>query len=140
MPLIVCYYHVVWATKHRAPLITKGIEPLIFQSIISKSTMLKSPIHGINGVADHIHVAVSLAPTLALSDWVKQTKGIATYEINQQFPELDVKFRWQNGYSAHTFGQNALPTVLRYIRNQKQHHSNGDVINYLETLDDDPRE
>jgi putative transposase len=139
MPLIVCYYHVVWATKHRVPSISPDVEALIFPTMIRKSETLKSLIHAINGIEDHVHIAVSLAPSLALADWVRQIKGISAHEVNQNFPDLEDKFRWQAGYSAHTFGQKALSNVLEYIQNQKSHHAEDDVIVYLETMEDESR-
>jgi putative transposase len=140
MPLIVCYHHVVWATKYRQPQITSDVESLIFPTMMRKSATLRSTIHAINGIEDHIHIAVSLAPSLALADWVRQMKGISAHEVNQHFTDLEPKFRWQTGYSAHTFGQKVLPSVLAYIRNQKSHHAKNTVIEYLETIEDESRD
>jgi putative transposase len=137
MPLVICYYHVVWATKHRTPHITADIEPIIFSTIRRKSEALKSPIHAINGVEDHIHEAISLSAHLALAEWVRHVKGLSAHEVNQNLPNLDTTFRWQSGYSAHTFGQNALPKVVAYIRHQKKHHAEDTIITYLETLEDE---
>jgi hypothetical protein len=34
-------------------------------------------------------------------------------------------FRWQEGYGALTLCDEILPTVIAYVRNQKQHHDHG---------------
>lgn len=136
MPHIVCYYHVVWATKYRQSLITPQIEAIIIEAIHAKSTQLKSEIYAINTVLDHIHIAVSIAPTIALADWIQQIKASSSYFVNRSLPNEDNTFRWQGGYSIHSFGKKALPFVLNYIRNQKQHHQNNTLEAYLEHIPD----
>lgn len=119
MPFHACYYHAVWATKHRAPLITPQIETLIFRVIMQKSRKLDSPIYAINGIQDHIHVAVSISPKIAVSEWVKQVKGIASFEVNKSYPDLETRFQWQVGYGILTFGTKRFPDVIAYVERQK---------------------
>ena len=59
-----CYYHFVWATKNRTPLIESHIENVIFDAIRQKTIELSTHnrIHAINAMPDHIHVALSLYP------------------------------------------------------------------------------
>jgi putative transposase len=135
MPFRVCYYHVVWATKGRSPLITPRVEKVIFAAIRRKSTELKSPILAINSAADHVHIAVSISTTVAVSEWVRQVKGVSTYEVNTTF-SLSEHFRWQRGYGVLTFGKRQLEFVAEYIKNQKTHHRYNEVINYLERLEE----
>jgi putative transposase len=133
MPFRVCYYHVIWATKHRLPLITPEMEPVIFAAIKHKSSALKSPVLAISGVADHVHVAVSISTNIAVAEWVKQVKGVSTYEVNTSFALSD-HFRWQRGYGILTFGAKTLPFVQTYIARQKDHHRDGTTEDYLERL------
>ncbi len=135
MPFRVCYYHVIWSTKHREPLITPEIESVVIATISRKSTSLNSPILAINGVADHIHVAVSISTSLAVSDWVKHVKGISAREVNMVFPQLSTHFRWQQGYGILTFGAKNLSFVTDYIGRQKEHHSNNTLEAYLERIE-----
>jgi putative transposase len=135
MPFKVIYYHVIWATRYREPLITDSLEPIIFDAIARKSIELKSPIHAINGVEDHIHIAVSIAVTCSVADWVKSVKAVSSYAVNNTYPDLDPRFGWQGGYGILTFGQKVLPTVVTYIQNQKTHHKSDDTLDYLEQID-----
>lgn len=137
MPDVIMYYHMVWATKYRQAIITQQIEPVLFQTIRGKSEQLASPIHAINAAFDHIHIAVEIAPKIAVSEWVRQIKAVSARIINRDFPNLETSFYWQNSYSARTFGKKTLPFVIRYIENQKQHHNDGDLEAYLEYIDDD---
>jgi putative transposase len=132
----VCYYHIIWATKYRQAIITPEIESVAFEAIRAKSQALKCPILGINAAYDHLHIAVSIPPALAVWEWTRDIKGISAFEVNRRFPKLENTFRWQRGYSVLTFGAKNLPIVLAYIEKQKEHHANNSVIAYLEHLED----
>ncbi len=130
-----CYYHVVWATKGREPIITPKIEETIIQAATEKSQTLDCAIQGINTVADHIHVAVCIPPKIAVAEWVRNIKGITAHEVNIMFPDLSERFRWQRGYGVLTFGAKMLPTVIGYIERQKEHHAENTVESYLEQIE-----
>ncbi|PJF38520.1 MAG: IS200/IS605 family transposase, partial [Phototrophicales bacterium] len=98
MPFRAVYYHLVWATKYRQPLITPQIESRLIEIIQHKSQELKSEIFAINTVTDHIHVAVSISPSVAVSKWVQQVKGISTHNVNLEFPNNEHRFQWQPSY------------------------------------------
>lgn len=136
MPFWKCYYHIIWATKNRQPIITPVIEPILFEAIRQKSDELLCPLLAINGIADHIHIAVSIRPSLSVADWVGQVKGTSSHAINTAFGELETKFRWQEDYGVVTFGAKNLPLVVQYIEHQKEHHQTGNLQPYLETTEE----
>ena len=132
MPFQVCYYHVVWATKYRQAIISPQIEVVILKSIPAKSIELNSRIYAINAVADHIHVAVGISVNIAVAEWVKRVKGVSSYNVNNTYPDLDPRFRWQSGYGVLTFGEKRLSYVVDYVKKQKEHHKNNATEKYLE--------
>ncbi len=138
MPFWRCYYHVIWATKNRAPLITAQIEQIIYNTLRDKARELESPILSVNSVPDHIHVAASIPPKLAVAQWVKQMKGVSTREVNALFPDLETTFGWQQSYGVLTFGAKNLDFVVAYIERQKEHHATNTLTAYLERIDDEP--
>lgn len=131
-----CYYHIVWATKHREPLITPQSEQVIFEAVHAKSAELECPILAINGAGDHVHVAVSIIPKLSVAEWVRNVKGVSTHEMNSRFPNAPVRFAWQKGYSVLTFGAKNLAFVVDYIAHQKEHHADNQLEAYLEHIED----
>jgi len=137
MPYWRCYFHVIWATKNREPLITPDIEKVIFQAAKEKSQTLASPIQAINTVEDHVHVAVCvcIAPKIAVAEWVRNIKGITAHAINDRFLNLPASFRWQQGYGVVTFGAKNLPWVMDYVDNQKIHHAQNTFQPFLEQMD-----
>jgi putative transposase len=137
MPFHVCYYHFVWSTKHREPLLVADVETLVYDTIKRKSESLKSPILAINGTADHVHVAVSLSLTVSVAVWVKQVKGTSARAVNVVVPDQLSHFRWQASYGVLTFGAKHLPDVIAYIERQKAHHADHTLEPYLEQTGDD---
>ena len=69
MPFWRCYYHLVWTTKNREPLITPKIEPILFTIISTKCTELDCHLLAVNAVPDHIHAAVNMPPKLSIARW-----------------------------------------------------------------------
>jgi REP element-mobilizing transposase RayT len=75
----------------------------------------------IGGMPDHIHMAIGLPPTLAVSKALQQIKGGSSKWVKETFPTL-YQFAWQDGYGAFAVSKSNLPALVRYIERQKEHH------------------
>lgn len=137
MPFWKCYYHAVWTTDRRVPVINPHIEKIILDTIRRKSTELDCPILAIYTVSDHIHVAVCITPRISVAEWVRNVKGLSTHEVNDGFPVLESNFKWQKSYGILTYGEKQLPYVVGYIERQKEHHANQTTQPYLERTEGD---
>ncbi|MCU0527493.1 MAG: IS200/IS605 family transposase [Elainella sp. Prado103] len=137
MALWQLYYHFVWATKERNPMITPNKETELYQYVIGKANILKCIIHAINGTTDHVHIIVSVPPTLAISDFVKQIKGSSAHYMNHALSTPSEKFVWQAGYGVFSLGRKQLNPAVAYVQNQKLHHAEGTIITSLEQVTDD---
>jgi REP element-mobilizing transposase RayT len=85
-------------------------------------------------MSDHIHILVSLKPTIALSDLVREIKSNSSKWINEK-GFINGKFQWQEGFGAFSYSQSQLDTVITYINNQELHHQTKSFKEeYLETL------
>src|SRR5687767_7882927 len=115
MPFWKCYYHVIWATRNREPIITRSNEALLFDAIRAKSAEFHSAILAVNSVPDHMHVAVNIPPSVAVSAWVGGVKGASSFAVNSGAGETAERFRWQESYGVLTFGAKNLEMVLDYI-------------------------
>ena len=131
-----CYYHFIWATKLREPVMDARIEQIVFQAIRAKSSEMGCSVLAVNGTVDHVHVALNIPPRVAVADWAKQAKGLSAYEVNAMFPNRESRFRWQDSYGVLTFGVKQLDFVVGYISRQKEHHRDNALYAYLEQDDD----
>ena len=71
---------------------------------------------------DHFHMCIEVTPKISLSDFMQTIKGESSKWIKEHrdwFPHFD---GWGNGYAAFTYSVKERPTVVEYIRNQKEHH------------------
>jgi REP element-mobilizing transposase RayT len=75
----------------------------------------------IGGVADHVHMLISLPGTLSVSKALQLLKGNSSKWIHDTFPKLH-SFAWQEGYGAFSIGISALDATVRYISDQAEHH------------------
>jgi REP element-mobilizing transposase RayT len=78
-------------------------------------------VYAISGVADHIHILLSIKPNKAISDLVRDIQANSSKWINEKGYVLG-KFQWQEGFGAFSYAQSQLDNVIAYINNQEQHH------------------
>jgi putative transposase len=126
------YYHLIWSTAERQPLITPILEPELYGYIRGKSDFLGCIIHAIGGIEDHIHIVVSIPPKLSISQFVKTIKGSSAYHLNHLPLALNSEFKWQQNYGVFSLGGKQLEEAKAYVNRQKEHHQQGTVIPALE--------
>jgi putative transposase len=128
------FYHAVWSTKDRQPLIDPAWEKELYGYLWGKAAALECIPHAINGMSDHLHFVLSIPPRLAVASTIGQLKGASSHHINERF--LPANFSWQAEYSIFTISESALDKVVRYVTNQKQHHATQTLIDLLESTPD----
>ncbi len=128
------FYHLVWATCERMPLIDDNVERLIRGVVHSKAKDLRIFIHECGMVEDHIHMVVSIPPALSIAEVVSQLKGSSSHAVNHLSKRAGVRFQWQDWYAVLSIGERSLPTVLAYVRSQKEHHAYGTTNDVFERI------
>ena len=134
MPYWKLYYHLVWGTFERLPLIDGDRERMIQATLYAKATELSLVVHAMGNVQDHIHVVVSIPPVRSIAECVKHLKGASSRAVNAH--EVNgSRFQWQEGYGTLSLGERSLRTVVAYVKDQKQHHHQGTLIELYETTE-----
>jgi putative transposase len=129
------HLHVVWHTKESAPLLTPEVEAETHKYLRYK--IINTPgvyVHEIGGTETHVHLALTIAPTVLVSDLVGRLKGASAHEINQKLGRGRKLLEWQSGYGVVSFGTRNLPWIREYIRNQRQHHAQNTAEARLERV------
>ncbi len=132
MPLWELYYHFVWATHDRLPLITPDREASLYRFLHHKTNELGGYLHAVGGIEDHLHMIVSISPSLALSQYVRLIKGSSSRYVNANHPNLNTKFGWQNEYGVFSINKKNLELAIAYVQNQKSHHADNAIFPHLE--------
>ncbi len=125
------YYHFIWATRGRQPLITSELEPHLHRYIRHKCEEMSVFIQALNSMPDHVHLACTLPTYLAIADFLEAIKGSSAHFINH-LPDGAFCLYWQPGYGALTFAKRDLPRIVAYINNQKIHHRDGKLSSPME--------
>ena len=114
-------YHLIFSTKNRESSLIESVCARLWPYLggIARENGMKAL--EIGGVADHVHILVSVPATMALSKAVQLIKGGSSHWIKESFPNL-AGFAWQDGYGAFTVSESQLDTVRDYIRRQPEHH------------------
>ena len=114
-------YQIVFSTKNREPTLDIENHKEVFQYIWGLLKNKNCILYQIGGVADHLHIILHLHPSIALSDLVKDIKIASAIHIKkgQIFPFFD---GWQEGYGAFTYSITEKDNLIKYVKNQSEHH------------------
>ncbi len=115
------YVHLVFSVKGRQSLIQDAWKERMYKYICGIAIGKGQKVYAIGGVADHIHILVSVKPNISISELVRDLKSSSSKWLNEQ-GFLMGKFEWQNGFGAFTCGHSQLTSVIAYVNNQEMHH------------------
>jgi putative transposase len=133
MPYWRLFYHIVWGTKNRLELIDPSWEKDLYGYIWGKATALGCNPHAINGMSDHLHVALSIPPKLAVATLIGQLKGASSHHVNQKYAQGT--FAWQAEYGVLSISERSLSSLVDYVKNQKKHHAENSLNIAMENFD-----
>jgi len=113
--------HLIWSTHNREKVLTKGSRKLIsdFLYKYAKGKKIYMKINYVN--AEHIHTLIDLPTNIAIEECVKLPKGSSSHFINQKLL-TNKKFKWARGYGAFSVSGSNVDKVIKYIKNQEEHH------------------
>ena len=134
MPYWRLFYHAIWSTKDRQPLIDPAWEKDLYGYLWGKATALECISHAIGGMPDHLHVVISIPPRLAIADILGQLKGASSHYANEK--HLGGDFAWQGEYSVFSISESGLEKVISYVTAQKKHHADHTLMDILEATPD----
>ena len=125
--------HITWHTKESTPLLVPKVEAVVHHYL--RGRCINTPgvfIHEIGGIETHVHLCMTIPPTLLISDFVGQLKGSSSHEANQKLGAKTLE--WQAGYGVVSFGTRDLGWVKEYVANQRERHGRGKVEDRLERI------
>jgi len=127
------HLHLTWYTKGSSPLLVPKVEAEVHHYL--RGRCINTPgvfVHAVGGTETHVHMAVSIAPTILISDVVGQLKGSSSHDVNQKLGGRVLE--WQTGYGVVSFGTKGLAWVIDHVLNQKDRHARAAVEDRLERI------
>lgn len=120
MSYLSLHYHLIFATKYREPTIAPEWRSQLHEYLGGTIQGLDGFSHGVGGVADHVHLLVSLKSTHVLADVLRELKKAASAWVHREIRKKS--FAWQDRYAAFTVSPSARGGVKSYIARQEEHH------------------
>ena len=115
------YLHLVFAVQNRVSLIQPEWKDELYKYITGITQNNGHKLIAINGMPNHIHIAVGYKPNQLIPDLLQDIKGDSSKWINKK-KFVRGRFNWQEGYGAFSFSHSQIDRVVNYINNQEHHH------------------
>ena len=114
-------HHCVFATKGREPWLTAELRERLWPYLggVARENGMKAL--AIGGVADHVHMLLSLPATMSVAKAMQLLKGSSSKWIHETFTALR-SFAWQEGYGVFSIGVSGIEETRAYILDQEMHH------------------
>ena len=115
-------YHIVWVTKYRKPVLVGEVATRSRDLIRQCCSSLD--VHILKGHVgkDHVHLFVSVPPTLSLSKLLQSIKGRSSRRMLDEFRTLKRQFwgrhLWARGYFVASSGNVTDEVIAQYIADQ----------------------
>jgi putative transposase len=116
------YIHIVFAVEGRQNLINAEHNDELQKYITGIVSAQRQKLIAINNMPDHLHLLVGLRPDSSLSDLIGDVKTGSSNFINKK-RWVAGRFSWQEGFGAFSYSRSQLDAVVRYIKNQQNHHA-----------------
>jgi putative transposase len=112
--------HCVFSTKHRKNCIPGEIQSRLWSFLggIARNNGFKALAVG--GTENHVHILLSLPPSMPLAKAVQLIKGGSSRWMNETG---GTQFAWQEGYGAFSVGISQQKATIHYINSQAEHHT-----------------
>ena len=118
-----CKYHIVWTTKYRYRILGGSVGERCRELIREVCNRNKMQIYAGSMNRDHVHVLVSIPPSLSVSKAVQYMKGKSSHKLLSEFTHLRKRYwgqhLWGRGYWVATSGNVTDEVWKEYIKNQK---------------------
>jgi putative transposase len=126
-------FHIVFSTKHREPSLLQSEKKRLFAFIHQLLTNKNCHLYRINGMEDHLHILTHIHTTVSVAALIKDIKLASSDFIYKEriFPKFN---GWQDGYGAFSETIKAKDRLMKYIKNQEEHHKKVTFLEEYQTL------
>lgn len=117
-----CFYHIVMRTYRSIPWIAEAHEKELYAYIHGYCKGVNATLLRIGGMPDHVHILVSIPTSMAVAEFVRRLKNMATLWLKNNKAKFPLFDGWGEGYAAFSYSRFDVGKIKQYIMNQKEHH------------------
>jgi REP element-mobilizing transposase RayT len=114
------YVHITWHTWRRERSIRSEDVPCVAAAIVGAAARTGTHVHAQAILTDHVHVLVSLNPSVPLASFIRHAKSESARRIN--VTGAGGRVRWARGYYAGSLSRSHVYAARAYIGNQHRRH------------------
>ena len=119
-------YHMVWRPVYRRDVLREPVKTTLENLLRTIARQHRMQVLAVDVQPDHVHLFVSMPPTLSIANAVKLFKGISARQLRLMYPQLRKRTRsdrlWAPSYYCGTAGHVSAETIQKYIEAQESHH------------------
>ena len=114
------FTHIIFSTKDRQAVLTADLRPELLAYMGGIARNIHARLIDSNARPDHVHLLLSLPPSLAVAEAVRVIKANSSLWVHES--RRRAAFAWRTGYGAFSVSRSQVQGVVNYIREQEQHH------------------
>ena len=114
-------YHFVFCPRYRRKIFNiQGVEERFKELTTAECEKQGIEILALECHVDHVHIFVSVLPTMSIPNIMKQIKSCTSHRLREEFPQLKaMPSLWTRSYFVSTAGNVSSETIKRYVDTQK---------------------
>lgn len=114
-------YHFVFCPRYRRKIFNiQGIEDRFKELTIAECNKQGIEILDLECHIDHVHIFVSVLPTMSVPDIMNHIKGCTSHQLREEFPQLKaMPSLWTRSYFVSTADNVSSETIKWYVDTQK---------------------
>ena len=114
-------YHFVFCPRYRRKIFNiTGLEDRFKELTINECSKQGIEIIDLECHVDHVHIFVSVLPTISIPNIMKQIKVCTSIKLREEFPQLRaMPSLWTRNYFVSTAGKVSSETIKWYVDTQK---------------------
>ena len=124
-------YQIVFGSKNCLPFLNTQNQTELYNYIYGIVQNKKSVPYIVGGHSNHIHIIVSLHPTVSLSEFIRDIKRASHNWILEKKDLYSTFYGWQVGYGGFTYNYFSKKNLISYVKNQTEHHKKNDFQSEL---------
>ena len=115
--------HLILVVKYRKQLLQHEVGDFVKLKIIEIASRSEFEVEGIEVDKDHIHILLTISPTICVASYVRRIKQSTTQSLWVKFKWLKKHFWiektfWSDGYFVCSVGNASADTIRKYIQEQ----------------------
>ena len=122
------FWHMEWCPKYRYQIFRQEKYKNLAEACLKQAASeYKIQIHELQVMPDHLHAVISIPDTMSVAKATQLLKGRSNYLFFRAHENFRLRYPrghlWSRGTFRTSVGYSDLPTTLRYVREQPQHHA-----------------